>query len=120
MILVRVCVLLLILLSSKCAWSSMSSVYLAPNSGYKGIVVKIDKDVDQDHCQEIINNVKVSRKNKMKNRLSQNIYLSLQALFTKASSVLHTALSGRAYFSRVTIVVPSFWSAKSVTKTVRL
>ena len=39
--------------------STLSRVYLAPDGGYKGIVVKIDKDVDQDHCQEIIKNVKV-------------------------------------------------------------
>ena len=55
--------------------STLSRVYLTPDGGYKGIVVKIDKDVDQDHCQEIINNVKVRIKNKLKNRFSQNIFI---------------------------------------------
>ena len=39
--------------------STLSRVYLTPDGGYKGIVVKIDKDVDPDHCHEIIKNVKV-------------------------------------------------------------
>ena len=40
--------------------STLSRVYLAPDGGYKGIVVKIDSQVDQDHCQEILDNVKVT------------------------------------------------------------
>ena len=51
--------LLLLLLSSSCRVSTLSRVYKTPDGGYKGIVVRIDKDVNQDHCQEIIKNLKV-------------------------------------------------------------
>jgi hypothetical protein len=50
---------LLLLLSSSCLVSALSRVYLTQDGGYKGIVVRIDKDVDQDHCYEILKNVKV-------------------------------------------------------------
>ena len=40
--------------------STTSRVYLTPDGGYKGIVVKIDSQVDQDHCQQIIDNLKVT------------------------------------------------------------
>ena len=52
--------LLLMLLSCSCMVSTLSRVYLAPDGGYKGIVVKIDRQVDQDHCEEIIDNLKVT------------------------------------------------------------
>ena len=39
--------------------STLSMVYITPDGGYKGIVVRIDSEVDQDHCQEIIKNIKV-------------------------------------------------------------
>ena len=42
-----------------CLVFAMSRVHLTQDGGYKGIVVKIDKDVDMDGCQEIIENVKV-------------------------------------------------------------
>ena len=58
MILVRLSVLLLFF-CRYCSVSAMSRVHLTPDGGYKGIVVKIDTDVGQDGCQEIINNVKV-------------------------------------------------------------
>ena len=41
--------------------STLSRVYLTPDGGYKGIVVKIDSQVDEDHCQDIIDNIKVSK-----------------------------------------------------------
>ena len=51
--------LFLLLLNSSCMVSTLSMVYLTQDGGYKGIVVRIDKDVNQDHCQEIIKNLKV-------------------------------------------------------------
>ena len=53
--------LLVLLLSSSCMVSTLSRVYLTPDGGYKGIVVRIDSQVDQDHCHEIIENVKVRK-----------------------------------------------------------
>ena len=58
MIVARLFVLLLFF-CRYCSVSAMSRVHLTPDGGYKGIVVKIDTDVGQDGCQEIINNVKV-------------------------------------------------------------
>ena len=40
--------------------STLSMVYLTPDGGYKGIVARIDSQVGQDNCQQIINNVKAS------------------------------------------------------------
>ena len=51
--------LVVLLVSSSCISSTLSMVYLTPDGGYKGIVVRIDSEVDQDHCQEIIKNIKV-------------------------------------------------------------
>ena len=54
-------VLIIFLLSISCMVSTLSRVYLTPDGGYKGIVVKIDSQVDEDHCQDIIDNIKVSK-----------------------------------------------------------
>ena len=52
--------LIIFMLSISCIVSTLSRVYLTPDGGYKGIVVKIDSQVDEDHCQDIIENIKVT------------------------------------------------------------
>ena len=39
--------------------SSISRVHLTQDGGYKGIVVKIDTNVEEDGCTKIIENIKV-------------------------------------------------------------
>ena len=39
--------------------STLSRVYLAPDRGYKGIVVKIAGDIDHDKVDDLIKNIKV-------------------------------------------------------------
>ena len=65
--------LLVLLLSSFCMLSTMSRVYLTPDGGYKGIVVRIDSQVDTDHCHQIISNVKV----RIVNFLNNSIYFHI-------------------------------------------
>ena len=57
MILVTLFVFLII----SCSVSALSQVHITQDGGYTGIVVKIDKDVHQDECQGIINNIKVNQ-----------------------------------------------------------
>ena len=50
----------LLILSSSCLLSTQSRVYMDTHGGYKGVVVRIDDDIEQDNCKEIIDNVKVN------------------------------------------------------------
>ena len=54
-------VLFLLLLSSSCMVSTLSRVSMGPDGGYRGIVVKIDSQMDQDYYQEIIDKIKVKK-----------------------------------------------------------
>ena len=74
--------LLLLLLSSSCLVSTLSRVHLTPDGGYKGIVVRIDKDVDQDHCHEIIKNIKVRIVNLLINCIYLNLAVSVHCWFS--------------------------------------
>ena len=40
---------------------TLSRVSMGPDGGYKGIVVRIDSQVDQDLYPEIIDNIKVKK-----------------------------------------------------------
>ena len=40
--------------------STMSRVHLTQDGGYKGIVVRIGKDVREEMCQEVVTAVKVN------------------------------------------------------------
>ncbi|XP_037082325.1 calcium-activated chloride channel regulator family member 3-like [Pollicipes pollicipes] len=59
------------------------------NNGYSGLVIGIDDKVDVLQCHDLLGN--------------------LQTLINNASSYLYTATNQRAFFSDVTVVVPSSW-----------
>ena len=67
--------LLVLLLSSSCMMSTLSRVYLTPDGGYVGIVVRIGNQVNQDNCHQIISNVKVRIVNFLTNCI--NLHLSV-------------------------------------------
>ncbi|XP_037082326.1 calcium-activated chloride channel regulator 4-like [Pollicipes pollicipes] len=70
------------------ACATGSRVQLVSN-GYSGLVVGIDDRVNILKCQDVLDNVKT--------------------LINDASSYLYTATNQRAFFSDVTVVVPSSW-----------
>ena len=41
--------------------STLTRISMGTDGGYKGIVVKIDNQVDQDHYPDIIDNIKVKK-----------------------------------------------------------
>ena len=59
MLLSRYLLLILVMVSRSCMVSTLSRVYLAPDGGYKGIVVKIAGDIDHDKVDDLIKNIKV-------------------------------------------------------------
>ena len=40
--------------------SASSQIHMDPDGGYTGIVIKINKDVPEDLCPQILSNLKVS------------------------------------------------------------
>ena len=40
---------------------SQSQIQIDPDGGYTGIVIKIDKNVPEEQCPQILNNLKVRR-----------------------------------------------------------
>merc|ERR1719510_928848 len=69
--------------------SLQTQIRIDPDGGYTGIVIKINKDVPEDLCPQILSNLKV--------------------LLRDASKVLYHALDQKAFFKSLTIVVPSSW-----------
>ena len=62
----------LLILSSSCLLSTQSRVYMDTDGGYKGVVVRIDDDIEQDNCKEIIDNVKVNNFDSEKSAIFEN------------------------------------------------
>lgn len=68
---------------------SSSRISVQPDGGYTGIVFKVDEDVPEEACAEILQN--------------------LQVMLTDASRVLFIALDGKLFYKEVTVVVPQTW-----------
>lgn len=66
-----------------------SLVTIGADGGYRDVIVKIDKNVKEEKCPDILRGIK--------------------ALLDTSSLVLNGAVSGLAYFHGVTVVVPSSW-----------
>ena len=77
--------MILLLLMTTAAFSVIqgSQIQMDPDGGYTGIVVKINKDVPEDLCPQILSNLKVSY-------VLESRYNHLYMLYLKFPSTLHT------------------------------
>ena len=54
---------------------SSSQIQMDPDGGYTGIVIKINKDVPEDLCPQILSNLKVSMSDKFSQKYSRYWHL---------------------------------------------
>ena len=123
---------LLLLLTWVSLTSSLGSkVTLSSDGGYGDLVVKIGREVPEQKCQVVLQNLKVRQSNSdnrdvlaagemsrlceipllIASRLSDCLKwcLVLQKLFEESSLSVYDALDEEAYFKSVHVVVPNGW-----------
>ncbi len=68
---------------------TINAIKISSDGGYTDIVIQIDDQVPEDHCPEILQNLK--------------------KLLTESSHALYNALGQKVYFKSATIVIPKSW-----------